>query len=44
MAAMPLGWLVLGETPGLSSLAGFAIILAGLVLVDGRLVHRREVR
>lgn len=43
-SAMLLGWLVLGETPGVPSLAGFAIILAGLILVDGRLVHRREVR
>lgn len=43
-SAMGLGWIVLGETPGALALAGFAIILAGLVLVDGRLVHRREVR
>jgi drug/metabolite transporter (DMT)-like permease len=42
-SAMLLGWLVLGETPGSLALAGFAIILAGLVLVDGRLVHRREI-
>lgn len=43
-SAMALGWIVLGETPGALALVGFAIILAGLVLVDGRLVHRREVR
>jgi drug/metabolite transporter (DMT)-like permease len=43
-SAMGLGWVVLDETPGLLSLAGFAIILVGLALVDGRLVHRREVR
>ncbi|MCM0020796.1 MAG: DMT family transporter [Tagaea sp.] len=42
-SAMAMGWIVLGETPGVLSLAGFAIILAGLVLVDGRLVHRRQV-
>lgn len=40
-SAMLLGWIVLGETPSALSLVGFAIILAGLVLVDGRLVNRR---
>lgn len=42
-SAMLLGWAVLGEMPGVSSLAGFAVIVLGLILVDGRLVHRRKV-
>jgi drug/metabolite transporter (DMT)-like permease len=42
-SAMALGWLFLDEAPSALALAGFAIIVVGLVLVDGRLVHRRKV-
>lgn len=39
-SAMLMGWGVLGETPTLLSLGGFAVILLGLALVDGRLFRR----
>lgn len=39
-SAMLMGWGVLGETPTLLSLGGFAVILLGLALVDGRLFKR----
>lgn len=39
-SAMLMGWGVLDETPTLLSLAGFAVILLGLALVDGRLFRR----
>jgi len=39
-SAMLMGWGVLGETPTLPALAGFAVILLGLALVDGRLFRR----
>ncbi len=39
-SAMLMGWGVLGETPTMPALAGFAVILFGLALVDGRLFRR----
>ncbi len=39
-SAMLLGWGVLGETPTMPALIGFAVILLGLALVDGRLFRR----
>ena len=39
--AIVMGWAVLGETLELRHVVGFAIILAGLVAVDGRLLRRR---
>lgn len=39
-SAMLMGWGVLGETPTPLSIAGFAVILLGLALVDGRLFRR----
>jgi drug/metabolite transporter (DMT)-like permease len=39
-SAMLMGWAVLGETPAILSLGGFAIILLGLALVDGRWFKR----
>jgi drug/metabolite transporter (DMT)-like permease len=41
VSAMALGALVLDERPEPLSLAGFAVIVAGLALVDGRLFARR---
>ncbi len=39
-SAMLLGWGILGETPTMPALIGFAVILFGLALVDGRLFKR----
>lgn len=39
-SAMLMGWGVLGETPTMPALIGFAVILLGLALVDGRLFKR----
>ncbi len=39
-SAMLMGWGVLGETPTMPALIGFAVILLGLALVDGRLFRR----
>ncbi|MCI4661820.1 MAG: DMT family transporter [Neomegalonema sp.] len=36
--AVLLGWLVLGETLSLDDLAGFALIAAGLLVIDGRVL------
>ena len=41
VSAIALGTLVLGETPAPRHLLGLATIVAGLVLIDGRLLRRR---
>ncbi|PVB61873.1 DMT family transporter [Labrenzia sp. 011] len=40
-SALLLGWLVLGEELDTIQLAGFAVLLVGLVVLDGRILRRR---
>lgn len=37
VSALILGVFILGETPGWNTLAGMALILSGLAVIDGRL-------
>lgn len=39
-SALFFGWLILGENLGQLQLGGFAILLAGLVVLDGRILQR----
>ena len=41
-SALFFGWLILGEELSPLQLAGFAILLAGLVVLDGRLFKRKQ--
>ncbi|MEO9527622.1 MAG: DMT family transporter [Roseibium sp.] len=40
-SALLLGWLVLGESLGPLQLAGFALLLCGLIVLDGRILRRK---
>lgn len=42
--ALLFGWLLLGENLGPLQLVGFAVLLCGLVLLDGRILGRRAVK
>lgn len=42
-SALFFGWLILGEALGPLQLAGFALLLCGLLVLDGRLLERRAV-
>ncbi len=42
--ALFFGWLLLGEQLGLLQLCGFGVLLAGLVVLDGRVLRRKAVR
>ncbi len=39
-SALFFGWLILGENLGVTQLGGFAVLLAGLVVLDGRILKR----
>ncbi len=43
-SALFFGWLILGENLSALQLGGFAILLAGLVVLDGRLLKRRRTK
>jgi len=42
VSAIFLGMMVLGETPGWNAFAGMALIFAGLIFIDGRLLPWRK--
>ena len=41
-SALFFGWLILGENLGVLQLGGFAVLLAGLVVLDGRILKKRR--
>lgn len=43
-SALFFGWLILGENLSSLQLAGFGVLLAGLVVLDGRLFKRKETK
>jgi drug/metabolite transporter (DMT)-like permease len=40
-SALFFGWLILGESLGSLQIGGFAILLVGLVVLDGRILRRK---
>jgi drug/metabolite transporter (DMT)-like permease len=42
IVALLLGWLLLGEAVTATALAGMALVFAGLLAIDGRLLHTRR--